>query len=180
MGENNERLEQFVSWLSQTYFNGASPEQVVKEIQTMQGTEEGQAQLQQWAQEFQQATSAFKKGGKIDQLVERRKKIAKKQEGGYTYNKVINAPGDTTSTKHFPDRIEIRQTRPNGPTTFQSIREAGTMNFYDPTRPSPSFLSKLLYWYHPASQERLDDWHDTEKNHMNDTQNIVDKTKKTK
>lgn len=79
--EDNARLEQFISWLSQTYFNGDTPEQIIKEIKTMQQSEEGQARLQQMAQEFQQATSAFKKGGKIDQLVEKRKKIRKAKEG---------------------------------------------------------------------------------------------------
>lgn len=63
--EDNARLEQFISWLSQTYFNGDTPEQIIKEIKTMQQSEEGQARLQQMAQEFQQATSAFKKGGKL-------------------------------------------------------------------------------------------------------------------
>lgn len=79
--EDNARLEQFINWLSQTYFNGDTPEQIIKEIKTMQQSEEGQARLQQMAQEFQQATSAFKKGGKIDQLVEKRKKIRKAKEG---------------------------------------------------------------------------------------------------
>lgn len=98
MEENNKRLEEFVTWLSQTYFNGASPEQIVKEIETLQGSEQGQAQLQQLVQEFNQATSAFKKGGKIDQLVERRKKISKAQKG----KKVVNPKKEVSTQEDNP------------------------------------------------------------------------------
>ena len=42
---------------------------------------QGQQELQSLVQEFQQSTGMFKKGGKIDQLVEKRKKIRKAKEG---------------------------------------------------------------------------------------------------
>lgn len=77
--EDNARLEQFISWLSQTYFNGDTPEQIIKEIKTMQQSEEGQARLQQMAQEFQQATSALKRW-KIDQLVEKERRLEKQKK----------------------------------------------------------------------------------------------------
>lgn len=132
MGENNARLEQFVTWLSRTYFNEASPEQIVQEIQTMQGSEEGRAQLQQWAQEFQQATSAFKKDGKIDQLVERRKKI-KKSAGG------SKIEGDSDTRRKI---VEERVENPDG-TTGVRVKE---FTISGPPERRDSIMST---WYEP-------------------------------
>lgn len=81
MGENNEQLMQFISWLQQTKFPQASVEQVAQQVQAMSQDPQGQQELQSLVQEFQQSTGMFKKGGKIDQLVERRKKIKKAKEG---------------------------------------------------------------------------------------------------
>jgi len=81
MGENNEQLMQFISWLQQTKFPEASVEQVAQQVQAMSQDPQGQQELQSLVQEFQQSTGMFKKGGKIDQLVEKRKKIKKAKEG---------------------------------------------------------------------------------------------------
>lgn len=75
MGENNEQLMQFISWLQQTKFPEASVEQVAQQVQAMSQDPQGQQELQTLVQEFQQSTGMFKKGGKIDQLVEKRKTI---------------------------------------------------------------------------------------------------------
>ena len=130
--EDNARLEQFISWLSQTYFNGDTPEQIIKEIKTMQQSEEGQARLQQMAQEFQQATSAFKKGGKIDQLVEKRKKIKKAKEGS-------KVEGDSeTRRKTVKERVE----NPDG-TTGMRIKE------FTISGPPERRDSTMTTWYEP-------------------------------
>lgn len=77
MGEQNEMLQQFVAWIAEK--TGSDPQTVVQQIQQMSQSEEGQAQLQQLVQQFQQETSGqtgvFKKGGKVDCLVQKRKKI---------------------------------------------------------------------------------------------------------
>lgn len=95
MGENNEQLMQFINWLQQTKFPNASVEQVVQQVQAMSQDPQGQQELQGLVQEFQQSTGMFKKGGKIDQLVERRKKIKKVAQGG----KDITTPVEETSKK---------------------------------------------------------------------------------
>ena len=80
MGDN-EQLMQFINWLQQTKFPDASVEQVAQQVQAMSQDPQGQQELQSLVQEFQQSTGMFKKGGKIDQLVEKRKKIRKAKEG---------------------------------------------------------------------------------------------------
>ena len=79
--EDNEQLMQFINWLQQTKFPDASVEQVAQQVQAMSQDPQGQQELQSLVQEFQQSTGMFKKGGKIDQLVEKRKKIRKAKEG---------------------------------------------------------------------------------------------------
>lgn len=133
MGDD-ARLEQFINWLSQTYFNGASPEQIVKEIKTMQQTEDGQAKLQQMAQEFQQSVGVFKKGGKIDQLVEKRKKIRKAKEGS-------KVEGDSdTRRKTVKERVE----NPDG-TTGIRIKE------FTISGPPERRDSTMRTWYEPSN-----------------------------
>lgn len=94
MGENNEQLMQFISWLQQTKFPEASVEQVAQQVQAMSQDPQGQQELQTLVQEFQQSTGMFKKGGKIDQLVERRKKIKKAAKGTE-----IKTPVESSSKK---------------------------------------------------------------------------------
>lgn len=104
MGENNEQLMQFISWLQQTKFPQASVEQVAQQVQAMSQDPQGQQELQSLVQEFQQSTGMFKKGGKIDQLVERRKKIKKGAQGG----KDITTPVEDTPKK--ADKAASRNT----------------------------------------------------------------------
>lgn len=98
MGENNEQLMQFISWLQQTKFPQASVEQVAQQVQAMSQDPQGQQELQSLVQEFQQSTGMFKKGGKIDQLVERRKKISKAQKG----EKVVNPKKEVSTQEDNP------------------------------------------------------------------------------
>jgi hypothetical protein len=77
MGEQDQMMQQFIAWVAEK--TGSDPQTVVQQIQQMSQSEEGQAQLQQLVQQFQQEMSGqagvFKKGGKVDCLVQRRKKI---------------------------------------------------------------------------------------------------------
>lgn len=95
MGENNEQLMQFINWLQQTKFPEASVEQIAQQVQAMSQDPQGQQELQSLVQEFQQSTGMFKKGGKLNQLVEKRKKIKKAAQGG----KDITTPVEDTSKK---------------------------------------------------------------------------------
>lgn len=83
MADNKEKLMKFVSWVRETKMPEASPEEVVQQIQQMSQDPQGQQELQMWSQEFEEqdaGSQMFKKGGKLDQLVEKRK-IAKARDG---------------------------------------------------------------------------------------------------
>lgn len=86
MGEQEQMMQQFVAWVAEK--TGGDPQTVAQQIQQLSQTEEGQAQLQKLVQQFQQEASGqagvFKKGGKVDCLVQRRKKIKKAQCGTKT------------------------------------------------------------------------------------------------
>lgn len=118
MGENNEQLMQFISWLQQTKFPQASVEQVAQQVQVMSQDPQGQQELQSLVQEFQQSTGMFKKGGKIDQLVERRKKISKAQKG----KKIVDPKKEVSTQEDNPykDQKYYQQTYPT-PNTVQVI-----------------------------------------------------------
>lgn len=79
--EDNEKTMAFVQWIAEQM--GIKPEQAIEQIQQAMQTEDGQKQIGELYQQFEQQTSGnqmFKKGGKIDQLVNR-KNIIKAQSG---------------------------------------------------------------------------------------------------
>ena len=79
--EDNEKTMAFVQWIAQQM--GIEPEQAIEQIQQVMQTEDGQKQIGELYQQFEQQTSRnqmFRKGGKIDQLVNR-KNIIKAQGG---------------------------------------------------------------------------------------------------
>lgn len=83
---DKEQLMKFVSWVNETKMPEASPEEVVQQIQIMAQDPQGKQELQLWTQEFEEqgaGSQMFKKGGKLDQLVEKRK-VIKAQKGGRT------------------------------------------------------------------------------------------------
>lgn len=104
MGDN-EQLMQFINGLQQTKFPDASVEQVAQQVQAMSQDPQGQQELQSLVQEFQQSTGMFKKGGKIDQLVEKRKKIRKAKEG--------TAVPETESKKKTNKKPEVSREEDN-------------------------------------------------------------------
>ena len=80
--EDNEKTMAFVKWIAQQM--GIEPEQAIEQIQQVMQTEDGQKQIGELYQQFEQQTSGnqmFRKGGKIDQLV------AKYQYGGNFYKR---------------------------------------------------------------------------------------------
>lgn len=75
MGENNEQLMQFVTWVQETKVPDISVEEVAQQIQQMAQDPKGQETLQALINEFQESandTVLFKKGGKLAQLVNKR------------------------------------------------------------------------------------------------------------
>lgn len=131
MGDN-EQLMQFINWLQQTKFPDASVEQVAQQVQAMSQDPQGQQELQSLVQEFQQSTGMFKKGGKIDQLVEKRKKIKKAKEGS-------KVEGDSdTRRKTVKERVE----NPDG-TTGMRIKE------FTISGPPERRDSTMTTWYEP-------------------------------
>lgn len=80
--EDNEKTMTFVQWIAKQM--GIEPEQAIEQIQQVMQTEDGQKQIGELYQQFEQQTSGnqmFRKGGKIDQLV------AKYQYGGNFYKR---------------------------------------------------------------------------------------------
>lgn len=79
--EDNEKTMAFVQWIAEQM--GIEPEKAIEQIQQVMQTEDGQKQIGELYQQFEQQTSKnqmFRKGGKIDQLVNR-KNIIKAQGG---------------------------------------------------------------------------------------------------
>lgn len=75
MGENNEQLMQFVTWVQKAKAPDISVEDVAQQIQQMAQDPKGQETLQALINEFQESandTVLFKKGGKLAQLVNKR------------------------------------------------------------------------------------------------------------
>lgn len=75
MGENNEQLMQFVTWVQKAKVPDISVEEVAQQIQQMAQDPKGQETLQALINEFQESandTVLFKKGGKLAQLVNKR------------------------------------------------------------------------------------------------------------
>lgn len=66
-------------------------EEVAKQVQAMMQDPQGQQELQSLVQEFQQNIGMFKKGGKIDQLIEKRKKIKKAAQGTKVRTSIENS-----------------------------------------------------------------------------------------
>ena len=78
---NEEQLIEFVNWLPTAVpeFQNAQPEQIVQALNQMYESEEGQQMLSQLFTAFQESkadaqSQMFKKGGKLNQLVEKAKK----------------------------------------------------------------------------------------------------------
>lgn len=78
---NEEKLIEFINWLPTAVpeFQNASPEQIVQTLNQLYESEEGQATLSQLFTAFQESknepqSQMFKKGGKLDQLVNKAKK----------------------------------------------------------------------------------------------------------
>lgn len=104
---NEEQLIEFINWLPTAVpeFQDASPEQIVQTLNQLYESEEGQATLSQLFTAFQESknepqSQMFKKGGKLDQLINKAKKgkkmCCKKKEivqGGMA-NKIIEKAQD--------------------------------------------------------------------------------------
>lgn len=78
---NEEQLIEFINWLPTAVpeFQDASPEQIVQTLNQLYESEEGQATLSQLFTAFQESknepqSQMFKKGGKLDQLINKAKK----------------------------------------------------------------------------------------------------------
>lgn len=92
--EDNEKTMAFVQWIAQQM--GIEPEQAVEQIQQVMQTEDGQKQIRELYQQFEQQMSGnqmFRKGGKIDQLV------SKYQYGGNFYKRWTS--GDIAKLQTF-------------------------------------------------------------------------------
>ncbi len=111
MGEQDQMMQQFVAWVAEK--TGSDPQTVVQQIQQMSQSEEGQAQLQQLVQQFQQEmsgkTGVFRKGGKVDCLVQKRKKIKCAQKGtsniGQGDTKKKTTSTGASSTSRFSEEV---------------------------------------------------------------------------
>lgn len=84
MKQNDEKLMQFIAWVKENKAPDLSIEETAQQIQSMSNDEKGREMLQSLVQEYQESTSGetalFKKGGKLNQLVEK-KKMAKAERG---------------------------------------------------------------------------------------------------
>ena len=95
-----------------------------------------------------------------------------------TFMREIRAVGDTTDTKQYNYRTDYRKTYPNGSVIMQSSTLSGMDNYYDPRRPKPSFLTRLMYLFPKAAPKYvLENWDELERNHRNDIP-ALDKTRR--
>lgn len=88
--EDNEKTMAFVQWIAEQM--GIKPEQAIEQIQQVMQTEDGQKQIGELYQQFEQQTSGnqmFKKGGKIDQLANKRNAI-KAQKAKLKIDDLVN------------------------------------------------------------------------------------------
>lgn len=138
---------------------------------------------------------AFRKGGKIFEFICKHAKGGyvsgcgckdnggKMQSGGIvvddpSYDKVINAPGDTLSTKRYNYSTQTRRTLPNGSIIYSKDTRNGTDNYWDPRYPQPDWWRRTLYSMRPAPIEFYQNWDNIESNHRGEV--TKDKTQKDK
>lgn len=100
--EQQELLAAFVEWLPQRIeeFANMQPEQIVKALNGMSKTEEGQKQVQGWMEQFKKEMQSaqpaqFKEGGKIHQF------LCKHAKGGHVADCGCNQQGGTIDRSKF-------------------------------------------------------------------------------
>ena len=127
----------------------------------------------------QQKTGMFAKGGKLDYLIQKYQNAAGNlPKRDNTFMREIRSVGDTTDTKQYNYRTDYRKTYPNGSVIMQSSTRSGMDNYYDPRRPKPSFLTRLMYLFPKAAPKYvLENWDELERNHRNDIP-ALDKTRR--
>lgn len=129
MADNKEKLMKFVSWVRETKMPEASPEEVVQQIQIMSQDPQGQQELQMWTQEFEEedaGSQMFKKGGKLDKLVEKRK-VAKAKDGVKTSTKKPQVSREEDSPYANQKYIEQEYWKdPNSNHTYVHVTTAPT------------------------------------------------------
>lgn len=204
-GQLNEQQQQmlaaFIDWLPKRVkeFQGMKPEAIVQALDGMSKTSEGQKQVQQLMEQFQQelqgGSQAFRQGGKIHDFICKHAKGGyvsgcgckdnggKMQSGGIvvddpSYDKVISAPGDTLSTKRYKYSTQTRRTLPSGSIIYSRDTRNGTDNYWDPRYPQPDWWRRTLYGMRPAPIEFYQNWDDIESNHRGEV--TKDKTQKEK
>lgn len=194
--EQQQMIAAFVQWLPQNIqqFEKSLPKEIIEPIATAQSPEEivnilnqlsqsqeGNQVVSAMFQAFQESrkTGMFAKGGKLDYLIQKYQNAAgnlpKKDN---TFMREIRAVGDTTDTKQYNYRTDYRKTYPNGSVIMQSSTRSGMDNYYDPRRPKPSFLTRLMYLFPKAAPKYvLENWDELERNHRNDIP-ALDKTRR--
>ena len=194
--EQQQTMAAFVQWLPQNIqqFEGSLPKEIIEPIATAQSPEEVVNVLNQLSQSkegnqvvsamfqaFQesQKTGMFAKGGKLDYLIQKYQNAAGNlPKRDNTFMREIRSVGDTTDTKQYNYRTDYRKTYPNGSVIMQSSTRSGMDNYYDPRRPKPSFLTRLVYLFPKAAPKSvLDNWDELERNHRNDIP-ALDKTRR--
>ena len=194
--EQQQMMAAFVQWLPQNIkqFEGSLPKEIIEPIATAQSPEEVVSILNQLSQSqegnqivstmfqaFQksQKTGMFAKGGKLDYLIQKYQNAAGNlPKRDNTFMREIRAVGDTTDTKQYNYRTDYRKTYPNGSVIMQSSTRSGMDNYYDPRRPKPSFLTRLMYLFPKAAPKYvLENWDELERNHRNDIP-ALDKTRR--
>lgn len=101
---NEKDLVQFIEWLPQNIeeFRDKTPENVVTILNQMQETDEGKQTIVDLINQYKESLKMFKKGGKIDQL------LNKYQSGGRTTK--INPNNQTAINKALNNRAGDRST----------------------------------------------------------------------
>lgn len=155
MADNKEKLMKFVSWVRETKMPEASPEEVVQQIQQMSQDPQGQQELQMWSQEFEEqdaGSQMFKKGGKLDKLVEKRK-VAKAQKGGKT--SVEDKAPETKKTR------VVKETIYDDTDSFpiKDITKTFTINGPEGQRDSTMRRFTDAGWDYLTGTDLIDDYH---------------------
>lgn len=161
----------FVQWLPKniTKFQGQIPDEIIAPIANakdenevvnvlnqLSQSEEGNQLVAGMFEAFQQEsqTGLFKKGGKLEQLLNKYQNGSKFNPN--VYNTVIHAPGDTTYTKPYRYSTEERQTYPDGSVRLTTVTKSDSFHRWDPNAAAPSFLHKFIYGNRKADVETLE------------------------
>lgn len=172
MGEQDQMMQQFVAWVAEK--TGSDPQTVAQQIQQMSQSQEGQAQLQQLVQQFQQEmsgqTGVFRKGGKVDCLVQRRKKIKCAQKGTSNIGEGNKKNTNTQGSEKVPDDVTVTKHRDGSETRTRTVNEgweSGDWGGWETTpgstyreyrvhiTPDGQRDSTMLRWDDPIQREAL-------------------------